>query len=78
VRHSSGGPGTGAAPSMTIGLDAEVRLLDFLNRRAEIEAGVWCRRARVFREFLVDRNGEQEVSQAMLTHLRQTDIPNGL
>jgi hypothetical protein len=74
----SGHPNTriGATAAMTIGLDFEVRLLDFLNRRAEIEAGVWCGRARVFGDFLADQHGEREVSQAMLTHLRQADITN--
>jgi hypothetical protein len=54
----------------------EVRIFDFLNRRAEIEAGVWCGRARVFGDFSVDQHGEREVTQAMLTHLRPADITN--
>jgi hypothetical protein len=66
---------SGAAPAMTIGLDVEVRILDFLNRRAEIEAGVWCRRARVFGDFLVGQLGERAVSQAMLTQFWQPVSP---
>jgi hypothetical protein len=73
----SGHPKTrgGPAPEKTIGLDVEVRVLDFLNRRAQIEGGVWCRRARVFWDFLVDQHGEREVSRAVITHLLDAARP---